>query len=279
MKEIQVNGIKLSNDLPIILIAGPCQIESEDHALSVAGEIAEICRRLEINFIYKSSFDKANRTSISTRRGLGFEASCNVFSAIKKHIGCPVLTDIHEPPQAAIVADYVDVLQIPALLSRQTDLIVAAAKTGKCINIKKGQFMSPYDIKHAIEKCIASNNGQVMVTERGTSFGYNTLINDMRGIQIMKETTFPVVFDATHSVQQPAGLGSASGGQREFIEVLARAATAVGVSGLFIETHQDPDLAPSDGQCMLPLRFLEDFLVRIQEIDCVTKKYSYLFIK
>ena len=276
MKTININYIQLSNALPIVLIAGPCQIESEDHALYVAGKIKEIAHKFKIDFIYKSSFDKANRTSISGKRGVGIELSCKIFKAIKQQIGCPILTDIHETNQAAIIANYVDILQIPALLCRQTDLIISAAKTGKCVNIKKGQFLSPTDMQYAIDKCIAAGNEKVMITERGTSFGYNNLVNDMRGIQIMKQTGYPVIFDATHSVQLPGGLMGSSGGQKQFIEVLARSAVAAGVAAIFIETHEDPDNAPSDGASMLNLALLEPFLERVKEIDMVSKKFSYL---
>ena len=279
MKKITTNNISISNDLPFVLIAGPCQIESADHALEMAGKIAEICSKLGVQFIYKSSFDKANRTSIKGKRGVGLDASLDIFSTIKREIGCPILTDIHETNQVEVVSHYVDVLQIPALLCRQTDLIVAAATTGKCINIKKGQFLAPHDMQNAIDKCVSAGNDQVMVTERGNSFGYNTLINDMRGIQIMKNTGYPVVFDVTHSVQQPGGLQSQSGGQREFIEVLARAATATGIAGLFIETHQDPDNAPSDGKCMLPIQLLGDLLELLIEFDTIAKRHQYLPIK
>jgi len=279
MKEITINNISIGNGNPIVLIAGPCQIESENHAVDIAGKISEICRKLKIGFIYKSSFDKANRTAITGKRGLGLEESLYIFSQIKNDIGCQIITDIHEKDQAEIVSQYVDILQIPALLSRQTDLIVAAAKTNKCVNIKKGQFMAPQDIHNAIEKCTAIGNDKVMVTERGTCFGYNTLVNDMRGIQIMKDTSYPVIFDATHSVQQPGALATSSGGQRQFIEVLARASVAIGIAGLFIETHEDPDNAPSDGKCMLPLDNLELLLERMQEFDSLAKRYQYLPIK
>ncbi len=277
MKQITINNISISNDLPLVLITGPCQIESKDHALEMAGKISEISRKVGIAFIYKSSFDKANRTSITGKRGIGLDASLAIFDAIKNEIGCPILTDIHEPQQAEILAKHVDILQIPALLCRQTDLIIAAATTRKCVNIKKGQFLAPHDMQNAIDKCIG--NEQIMITERGTSFGYNTLVNDMRGFQIMKNTTYPVIFDASHSVQQPGGLSTSSGGQREFIEALSRAAVAIGIAGIFIETHEDPDNAPSDGKCMLPLHNLELLLIRLQELDKVSKKYQYLPIK
>ena len=279
MKIITINNISISNMLPLVLIAGPCQIESQNHALDIAGQIAVITDKLGIKFIYKSSFDKANRTSIKGKRGFGLERSLEVFAVIKKQIGCPILTDIHEINQAEIVSQYVDILQIPALLSRQTDLIIAAAKTGRCVNIKKGQFLAPHDMQNAIDKSISTGNDQVMITERGTSFGYNTLINDMRGLQIMKNTRYTVIFDATHSVQQPGALHYQSGGQREFIEILARAAVATGIAGIFIETHQDPDNAPSDGKCMLPLHFLADLLGRLVEFDFIAKKHQYLDIK
>jgi 2-dehydro-3-deoxyphosphooctonate aldolase (KDO 8-P synthase) len=279
MKIITINNISISNALPLVLIAGPCQIESQNHALDIAGQIATISDKLGIKFIYKSSFDKANRTSITGKRGLGLDKSLEVFATIKKQIGCPILTDIHEINQAEIISQYVDILQIPALLSRQTDLIIAASTAGKCINIKKGQFLSPNDMQNAIDKSISTGNDQVMITERGTSFGYNTLINDMRGLQIMKNTGYPVIFDATHSVQQPGALNYQSGGQREFIEILARAAVATGIAGIFIETHQAPDNAPSDGKCMLPLNFLSDLLERLIEFDFLAKKHQYLHIK
>jgi 2-dehydro-3-deoxyphosphooctonate aldolase (KDO 8-P synthase) len=276
MKIITTNNISIGNHLPLVLIAGPCQIESQDHALEMAGKIAEISNQIGIGFIYKSSFDKANRTSIQGKRGIGLEASLEIFDTIKRDIKCPILTDIHEPQQADLLARHVDILQIPALLSRQTDLIVAAAKTGKCVNIKKGQFLAPNDMANAINKSVSAGNDKIMITERGTSFGYNTLVNDMRGLQIMKNTTYPVIFDATHSVQQPGGLTTSSGGQREFIEVLCRAAVAIGIAGIFIETHQDPENAPSDGKCMLPLHFLRELLERLIEFDTISKKYQYL---
>jgi 2-dehydro-3-deoxyphosphooctonate aldolase (KDO 8-P synthase) len=277
MKQIQINNnLALSNSLPIVLIAGPCQIESEDHALTIAGKISDIAKKLGIGYVYKSSFDKANRTSINSKRGIGIEGSCKIFDSIKKHIACPIITDIHHPDQAQIISQYVDIIQIPALLCRQTDLIVAAANTGRIVNIKKGQFLAPADISNAINKCICSGNDNVMLTERGTSFGYNTLINDMRGLQIMKNTGYPVVFDATHSVQQPSSLTTHSGGQKEFIEVLARAAVATSISGLFIETHEDPESAPSDGKCMLPLKHLEELLLRIIAIDKAVKELPYI---
>lgn len=279
MKTITINNLSISNELPLVLIAGPCQIESQNHAIDIAGKIAEISNKFPIKFIYKSSFDKANRTSITGRRGLGLEKSLEVFSMIKKQIGCPILTDIHQVDQAEILSQYVDIIQIPALLSRQTDLIVAAATTGKCVNIKKGQFLAPHDMSNAIDKSISTGNDRVMITERGTSFGYNTLINDMRGLQIMKNRGYPVIFDATHSVQEPGALHFQSGGQREFIETLARAAVAIGIAGIFIETHQDPDNAPSDGKCMMPLDSLGDLLERLMEFDTLAKKYQYLDIK
>ncbi len=274
-----MDAIRIANDLPFVLIAGPCQIESSQHAVDIAGDIAEITSELNIGFIYKSSFDKANRTSIKSKRGIDIEKAIGIFDEIKRQIKCPILTDIHQPEQAAILAPHVDVLQIPALLCRQTDLIVAAATTGKCVNIKKGQFLAPHDISNAVGKCTAVNNANIMLTERGTSFGYNMLVNDMRGLQVMKLTGYPVIFDATHSVQQPGGLGTVSGGQREFIETLARAAIATGIAGLFIETHNDPDNAPSDGPCMLPLSVLKDLLVRIKAIDDVVKSFVPQLIK
>lgn len=279
MKTITINNISISNLLPLVLIAGPCQIESQSHALDMAGEISKVSKKLGIQFIYKSSFDKANRSSITGKRGLGLEKSLEVFTMIKQQIGCPILTDIHETSQAEILSQYVDILQIPALLSRQTDLIIAAAKTGKCVNIKKGQFLAPHDMQNAIDKSLSIGNKQVMITERGTSFGYNTLINDMRGLQVMKNTGYPVIFDATHSVQQPGALNYQSGGQREFIEILSRAAVSTGIAGIFIETHRNPDKAPSDGKCMLPLHFLSDLLEYLIEFDLLAKKCQYLNIK
>ncbi|WHQ46887.1 MAG: 3-deoxy-8-phosphooctulonate synthase [Candidatus Midichloria sp.] len=272
-KIIKINDIKIANNLPFILIAGPCQIESKEHALETAHAIAEIAKKLGISYIYKSSFDKANRTSIEGQRGIGLEKALEIFEEIKKQIKCPILTDVHVPDQCKIVASCVNVLQIPALLCRQTDLLVAAGSIGTAINIKKGQFLAPQSMKNAADKVASTGNQNIMLTERGVSFGYNTIINDMRALSIMAKTGYPVIFDATHSIQQPASLGSASGGQREFIRPLARAAVAVGIAGLFIETHPNPDCAPSDGPCMLPLPELEGLLNELMEFDQIAKKY------
>jgi len=273
MKNITVNcdGVKISNKEKICLIAGPCQLENEQHALDMAGKISEISKKYNIGFIYKTSFDKANRTSLKSKRGVGLEKSLPIFDKIKKQINVPVLTDIHNTEQCSIVADHVDVLQIPAFLCRQTDLLIAAAKTNKIINVKKGQFLAPWDMVNVTKKISESGNDKILVTERGASFGYNTLVSDMRSLPIMAKNGYPVIFDATHSVQQPGGLGEKSGGQREFVEYLARAAVAVGVAGVFIETHQDPDNAPSDGPNMVPLDKLEDLLKQLSDIDNLIK--------
>ena len=273
MKNIIVNcdGIKISNKEKICLIAGPCQLENEQHAIDMAGKISEISKKYNIGFIYKTSFDKANRTSLKSKRGAGLEKSLPIFDKIKKQINVPILTDIHNAEQCSIVANHVDVLQIPAFLCRQTDLLVAAAKTNRIINVKKGQFLAPWDMVNVTKKISESGNKNILVTERGASFGYNTLVSDMRALPIMAKNGYPVIFDATHSVQQPGGLGEKSGGQREFVEHLSRAAVAVGVAGLFIETHQDPDNAPSDGPNMLPLNKLENLLKQLTEIDNLIK--------
>ena len=268
---VSLQGVRFGNALPLALIAGPCQMESSDHAFMMAGRLKEICQRLGIGLVYKSSFDKANRTSLRGKRGLGLEKSLAVFAAIKKDLGLPVLTDVHENAQCAEVASVVDVLQIPAFLCRQTDLLVAAAKTGRVVNVKKGQFLAPWDMKNVLEKIVSSGNPNVLLTERGASFGYNTLVSDMRALPIMAETGAPVIFDATHSVQQPGGQGSSSGGDRRMVPVLARAAVAVGVAGVFIETHEDPDNAPSDGPNMVPLDRLEALLRTLMALDGVAK--------
>ena len=270
-KVINCNGIEISNKNKICLISGPCQLETEQHALDMAGKIKEITTKYNIGFIYKTSFDKANRTSLKSKRGAGLENSLPVFDKIKKDINVPVLTDIHNQEQCSIVAPHVDVLQIPAFLCRQTDLLIAAAKTNKIINVKKGQFLAPWDMVNVTKKISDSGNDKILVTERGASFGYNTLVSDMRSLPIMAKNGYPVIFDATHSVQQPGGLGEKSGGQREFVEYLARAAVAVGVAGVFIETHQDPDNAPSDGPNMVPLDKLEDLLKQLSDIDNLIK--------
>ena len=273
-RRIQVENITFSNDLPFVLIGGPCQLENMEHSLELAGKIVEITKRLDIPYVFKASFDKANRTSINGIRGVGLEKALDIFKEIKARYGCPVITDVHEPAQCARVAEVVDMLQIPAFLCRQTDLVVAAAKTGKPVNVKKGQFLAPWDMKNVVTKADQSGNSNVLVTERGASFGYNTLVVDMRSLPIMaQQTGCPVIIDATHSVQQPGGQGTSTGGQREFAPVLARAAVAVGVAGVFIETHENPDKSPSDGPNMIPLNELEDVLKTLKAIDRLIKKY------
>ena len=272
-KVVNCNGIEISNKKKITLIAGPCQLESEQHAIDISGKIKEISSKLGMGFIYKTSFDKANRTSLKGKRGAGIDNSLPVFDKIKKEINIPILTDVHNEKHCEVVSQHVDILQIPAFLCRQTDLLVAAAKTKKIINVKKGQFLAPWDMVNVTKKISDSGNDNILVTERGASFGYNTLVSDMRSIPIMIKNGYPVVFDATHSVQQPGGLGEKSGGQREFVEYLARAATAVGVAAIFIETHQDPDNAPSDGPNMVPLDKLESLLTQIIEIDKLVKNF------
>tara|TARA_B100000900_G_scaffold290968_1_gene249809 strand:+ start:259 stop:1089 length:831 start_codon:yes stop_codon:yes gene_type:complete len=269
--KVKCNTIEISNSNRFCLIAGPCQLETEQHALDMAGKIQEITKKFNIGFIYKTSFDKANRTSLKGKRGAGLDKSLPVFDKIKKDLKIPVLTDIHNEEQCNIVSKHVDVLQIPAFLCRQTDLLIAAAKTNKIINVKKGQFLAPWDMVNVTKKISESGNNNILVTERGASFGYNTLVSDMRSIPIMAKNGYPVIFDATHSVQQPGGMGEKSGGQREFVEHLSRAAIAVGVAGLFIETHQDPDNAPSDGPNMLPLNKLEILINQLCEIDNLIK--------
>jgi 2-dehydro-3-deoxyphosphooctonate aldolase (KDO 8-P synthase) len=263
--------VAFSNAGRFSLIAGPCQMESRDHAFMIAGRLAEICGKLGVGLVYKSSFDKANRTSLSGKRGIGLEKSLEVFADLKKEYGFPVLTDIHTEEQCAEVATVVDVLQIPAFLSRQTDLLVAAAKTGRVINVKKGQFLAPWDMRNVLAKLNDSGNPNVLLCERGASFGYNTLVSDMRALPIMAAMGAPVIFDATHSVQQPGGQGSSSGGQREFVAVLARAAIAVGVAGVFIETHEDPDNAPSDGPNMVHLKDMPALLEKLLAFDALAK--------
>ncbi len=270
-KIVKLNGLDISNDKKLFLIAGPCQLESEQHAMDMAGSIKEITKKLNIGFVYKTSFDKANRTSLDSERGAGLEKSIPVFNRIKKDLRIPILTDIHNEEQCSIVSNHVDILQIPAFLCRQTDLLVAAAKTKKIINVKKGQFLAPWDMSNVTKKISDAGNENILVTERGASFGYNTLVSDMRSLPIMAKNGYPVIFDATHSVQQPGGLGKKSGGQREFVEHLSRAAVAVGVAGIFIETHQDPDNAPSDGPNMVPLKNLEKLLSQIIKIDSLIK--------
>ncbi len=271
---VSIGNVTFGNHLPFSLIAGPCQMESRDHALMMAARLKDICRRLNIGLVYKSSFDKANRTSLKGKRGLGLENSLAVFAEIKATLGLPVLTDVHDAAQCAVLAPVIDVLQIPAFLCRQTDLLVAAAQTGRVVNIKKGQFLAPWDMKNVAAKVTDSGNPNVMLTERGASFGYNTLVSDMRSLPIMAETGHPVIFDATHSVQQPGGQGTSSGGDRRMVPVLSRAAIAVGVAGVFIETHEDPDNAPSDGPNMVPIDQLEMMLVQLQKLDGVAKGFN-----
>ncbi|MCW5731995.1 MAG: 3-deoxy-8-phosphooctulonate synthase [Alphaproteobacteria bacterium] len=271
IRHVRVGDFEIGNDLPFVLIAGPCAMEGRQHALDMAGSLSEMTRRLGIHLIYKTSFDKANRTSVKSNRGLGWETAAPIFRAVREEIGVPVLTDVHTEEQCAEVAEVVDVLQIPAFLCRQTDLLLAAARTGKPVNVKKGQFLAPWDMKNVVEKFDHAGNPNVLVCERGVSFGYNTLVSDMRALPILAETGCPVVFDATHSVQQPGGQGATSGGQREFVPVLARAAAAVGVAALFMETHEDPDRAPSDGPNMVPLAHMPDLLARLAEFDRLAK--------
>ena len=271
-KVVKFNNFEISNNKKISLISGPCQLETEQHAMDMAGKIKEIASKFEIGFIYKTSFDKANRTSLKGKRGAGLDSSLPVFDKIKSELKIPVLTDVHNVEQCSIVSKHVDVLQIPAFLCRQTDLLVAAAKTNKVINVKKGQFLAPWDMTNVIKKISESGNDNILVTERGASFGYNTLVSDMRSIPIMAKNGYPIVFDGTHSVQQPGGLGEKSGGQREFVEYISRAATAVGIAAIFLETHQDPDNAPSDGPNMVPLDKLESLISQIVEIDNLIKK-------
>jgi 2-dehydro-3-deoxyphosphooctonate aldolase (KDO 8-P synthase) len=263
--------VTFAQDKRFSLIAGPCQMESRDHAYMIAGTLVELCEKLGLGLVYKSSFDKANRTSLSGKRGIGLENAMEIFADLKKDFGFPVLTDIHTEEQCAIVAETADILQIPAFLSRQTDLLIAAAKTGRTINVKKGQFLAPWDMKNVLAKFTESGNPNVLLCERGASFGYNTLVSDMRSLPIMASLGAPVVFDATHSVQQPGGQGGSSGGQREFVETLARAAVAVGVAGLFIETHEDPDNAPSDGPNMVHLKDMPRLLEKLIAFDDITK--------
>ncbi len=253
------------------LIAGPCQMESREHAFMMAGALSELCEKLGLGLVYKSSFDKANRTSLSGKRGIGLDKAMEIFADLKKEFGFPVLTDVHTEEQCALVAPTIDILQIPAFLSRQTDLLVAAAKTGRAINVKKGQFLAPWDMKNVLAKFTESGNPNVMLCERGASFGYNTLVSDMRSLPIMASLGAPVVFDATHSVQQPGGQGGSSGGQREFVETLARAAVAVGVAGVFVETHEDPDNAPSDGPNMVHLKDMPRLLEKLLAFDAIAK--------
>lgn len=268
---VAVGRVEFGNSLPISVIAGPCQLESRDHALEVASALKEISERLGIGLVYKTSFDKANRTSASAARGIGLDKALPIFAEIRETFGLPTLTDVHESSQCAKVAESVDILQIPAFLCRQTDLLLAAAATGRVVNVKKGQFLAPWDMANVVEKIVQGGNRNVLVTERGASFGYNTLVSDFRALPILARTGTPVIFDATHSVQQPGGQGKSSGGQREFVGVLARAAVAVGVAGLFIETHPDPDKAPSDGPNMVPLAQFEALLRDLIALDALSK--------
>jgi 2-dehydro-3-deoxyphosphooctonate aldolase (KDO 8-P synthase) len=268
---ITVGGLEIANDLPFTLISGPCQLESRDHAMEMAEALTEICAGLGIGLIYKTSFDKANRTSLSGERGIGMVKGLPIMAELRERFGCPVLTDVHEPWQCAPTAEVVDVLQIPAYLCRQTDLIVAAGETGKVVNVKKGQFLAPWDMKNIAEKLESVGNTNIMLTERGVTFGYNTLVSDMRALPQLAETGYPVVFDATHSVQQPGGLGGSSGGDRRFVPVLARAALSIGVAALFLETHQDPDNAPSDGPNMVHLKDMPALLETLRAFDQLAK--------
>ena len=269
--EVTAGAVVFGNRLPLRLIAGPCQLESRQHAFDMAGALQELCASLDIGLVYKTSFDKANRTSLGGARGAGLEAALPIFAELRTALALPILTDVHSEAQCALVAPHVDILQIPAFLSRQTDLLVAAAETGKVVNVKKGQFLAPWDMKNVVAKLTGSGNSRVLLTERGVSFGYNTLVSDMRARPIMAELGAPVIFDATHSVQQPGGQGGSTGGERRFVETLARAAVAVGVAGVFIETHQDPDHAPSDGPNMVPLTAMRPLLERLMALDRVAK--------
>ena len=269
---VDVGGVRFGNALPFVLVSGPCQIESRDHAFDMAAAIAEICTALGIGWIYKSSFDKANRTSAQAARGVGMAAGLQILADVRARFGCPVLTDVHDAAQCKPTAEAVDVLQIPAFLCRQTDLLIAAGETGAAINVKKGQFLAPWDMVNVAAKIAGTGNERIILCERGASFGYNTLVSDMRSLPIMARTGYPVMFDATHSVQQPGGQGTSSGGQREFAPILARAALAVGVAAVFIETHQDPDHAPSDGPNMIPISEMQALLARLQAFDQLAKK-------
>ena len=270
--EVMIGSLKVSGELPITVFAGPCQMESREHALKMAGTLKEISQNLGFGLVFKSSFDKANRTSIEGARGMGLDAALPVFAEIQERTGLPIVTDVHNEQQCDVVGKVADVLQIPAFLCRQTDILIAAAKTGKVIKIKKGQFLAPWDMKNVVAKVLASGNDKILLTERGASFGYNTLVSDMRALPILSATGCPVIFDATHSVQQPGGQGTSSGGQREFVPVLARAAVAVGVAGLFIETHDNPEKALSDGPNMVPLDQFEKLMKNLMDIDSVVKK-------
>jgi len=270
----QIGKLEIGQDRPFTLIAGPCQIESRDHAVEMADALSTVCRELDIGLIYKSSYDKANRSSVNAARGVGMEMGLDILASIRERFDVPVLTDVHAAEQCAVAAEAVDVLQIPAFLCRQTDLLLAAGETGRAINVKKGQFLAPWDMANVAAKLASTGNERIMLCDRGTSFGYNTLVSDMRGLPIMAQTGYPVVFDATHSVQQPGGLGASTGGQREFVEPLARAALSIGVAAVFIETHQDPDHAPSDGPTMVPLSEMRALLTRLKAFDALAKSYN-----
>lgn len=270
-RTVRIGDIAVANDRPFTLIGGPCQIESREHAIEIAEILVGVCRDVDVPFIFKSSFDKANRTSLNAGRGVGLDQGLAILAEIRERFGCPVLTDVHEPPQCAVVAEAVDILQIPAFLCRQTDLVVAAGETGKAVNVKKGQFLAPWDMANVAAKVAATGNSDILLTDRGTSFGYNTLVSDMRGLPEMARDGYPVVIDATHSVQQPGGRGGSSGGQREFVPVIARAALAVGVAAVFMECHPDPDSAPSDGPNMVPLDQVAGLLATFKAFDAVAK--------
>lgn len=270
-RHVTAGPVTIGNDLPFVLISGPCQIESRDHTLRTAETLAKIAAATGVPFIFKSSFDKANRTSVGGKRGVGIDAGLAILAEVKAALGCPVLTDVHEAGQVEAVAQAVDILQIPAFLCRQTDLLLAAGRTGAVVNVKKGQFLAPWDMAAVAQKVASTGNERILLTERGASFGYNTLVSDMRALPVMAQTGYPVVFDATHSVQQPGGLGSASGGQREYAPLLARSAVAAGVAAIFAEAHEDPDNAPSDGPVMLPLDWIAPMLERLKAIDAVVK--------
>jgi 2-dehydro-3-deoxyphosphooctonate aldolase (KDO 8-P synthase) len=270
-RQVKIGKVTFGNDRPLALIAGPCALESRAHALEMCGALTELAKQLGIGLVYKTSFDKANRTSLKGERGIGMKKALPILAELREKFGCPVLTDVHEPDQCKPVAEAVDVLQIPAFLCRQTDLLIAAGKTGKAVNVKKGQFLAPWDMKNVVAKIASTGNHRILVCERGASFGYNTLVSDMRSLPILAETGYPVVFDATHSVQQPGGQGTASGGQREFVPVLARAAVAVGVAGVFMETHRDPDKAPSDGPNMVPFKEMPALLKQLIAFDRLAK--------
>ena len=273
MIKVELKNFKISNDLPFVLITGPCVIENESHSLFMAEKINKICDKLKINFVYKSSFDKANRSNIESSRGVGIKEAIKIFKKIKNNFNCPILTDIHNEYQCDFLSEEscIDILQVPAFLCRQTDLLLSAGKTNKVLNVKKGQFLSPYDVKNIFQKIESTKNNKILITERGTSFGYNNLISDFRSLEIMKRFEYPVIFDATHSVQEPGRLGNRSGGKREFISTLAKAAVAVGVAGIFIETHQDPDNAPSDGPNMLNIKDLEFLIEKLIKLDQISK--------